>query len=44
MGWIIAGAVLAVMTVIDWFIIMGRNPKHWKGGGQKDDQGGGSDR
>ena len=31
--WIIAVAVIAsVLLVIDWFIVMGRNPRHWKGG------------
>ena len=29
---IVAGA--SIMLVIDWFIVMGFNPKHWKGGGK----------
>ena len=32
--WVVIGA-LAVMIVIDWLIIMGKNPKYWKGGEKK---------
>lgn len=29
--WAVIG-VVAVMVVIDWFIIMGKDPRKWKGG------------
>ena len=25
-------AVIVVMLIIDWLIVMGKNPKKWKGG------------
>ena len=31
--WIVAGA-LAVMLIADWLIIMGADPRKWKGGGK----------
>ena len=30
--WIIIGAIIAAL-IIDWFIVMGPDPKKWKGGG-----------
>ena len=30
-GWIVIG-VMAVMFVVDWLIVMGTNPRRWKGG------------
>ena len=35
MEWIIIGAII-VALIIDWFIVMGFDPKKWKGG-EKDD-------
>ena len=32
MSWIIISVIVLAM-VIDWFIVMGFNPKKWKGGG-----------
>jgi hypothetical protein len=32
MVWIIIGAIIAAL-IIDWFIVMGPDPKKWKGGG-----------
>ena len=29
--WVILGIFVAAL-VVDWFIVMGANPKHWKGG------------
>lgn len=35
--WIWAAAIgAAVFLVIDWFIVMGTNPRDWKGGVQDD--------
>ena len=31
-----AVGVAAVMLLIDWMIVMGVNPRKWKGGGNKD--------
>lgn len=42
MIWAIISVVLTIMLVIDWIIVMGKNPKEWKGGKQ-DDQGTGFD-
>lgn len=33
-GWIII-ALIAAVLVIDWFIVMGTDPRKWKGGGKK---------
>ena len=30
---IVIGAI--IFLVIDWFIVMGADPKQWKGGGRK---------
>ena len=30
-GWTVAGVVLAFL-VLDWLIVMGTDPKKWKGG------------
>ena len=35
--WILIFVILAVF-VLDWLIVMGTNPKNWKGG-EKDDSG-----
>ena len=32
--WVII-IVAFVFLVIDWFIVMGEDPKQWKGGGRK---------
>ena len=38
MGWVVwAVAGAAALLLIDWFIVMGLNPKEWKGG-RRDDQ------
>ena len=37
-GWTVIGVVV-VCIVIDWLIVMGTNPKRWKGG-EKDEQRG----
>jgi hypothetical protein len=31
-AWVIIGAITAAL-IIDWFIVMGFDPKKWKGGG-----------
>lgn len=31
MGWAVAAVVLIVMLIVDWLIVMGINPKRWKG-------------
>lgn len=33
--WIPAAVIVAAVLLIDWFIVMGANPKNWKGGGRK---------
>ena len=38
---IYVGIAYAVMGIVCWFIVMGFNPKEWKGG-KKDDQGTGN--
>ena len=30
-GWIVIG-VMTVIGIIDWLIVMGANPRKWKGG------------
>ena len=35
-GWTVIGVVV-VLIIIDWLIVMGTNPKNWKGG-EKDEQ------
>ena len=38
MHWIwITGIVLAVIVALDWLIVLGANPRRWKGG-DKDEQ------
>ena len=34
--WIPAAVIIAAVLLIDWLIVMGRNPKDWKGGGRHD--------
>ena len=36
MGWAVAAVVLIVMLAVDWLIVMGINPRNWRGGGQDD--------
>ena len=34
--WILAAVICAaVFLVVDWFIVMGANPRKWKGGGDE---------
>ncbi len=35
--WVVVIAVI-IFLIIDWFIIMGFNPRNWKGGEKKDEQ------
>ena len=37
-GWIVIG-VMAVMFVVDWLIVMGTNPRKWKGGDRHEGDG-----
>lgn len=34
-GWIVIG-VMVTIGVIDWVIVMGTNPRNWKGGEKHD--------
>jgi len=32
--WVII-AVMTIIIIIDWFIVMGKDPRKWKGGGNE---------
>ena len=41
--WMVATVIAAAFVIIDWLIVMGINPRNWKGGNLHD-RGPGTDR
>lgn len=36
--WVYVAAIAVVLVVVDWIIVMGADPRRWKGG-KRDDHG-----